>query len=161
MAIGQARSLLNRSDVEAILRAAAGGASPETGDALIFSDLGWTLTPIPGDSSLVTRPNDTVVLVSGDNDNIEVEGSVLRVEVDAAGSTITGVARGVDGKRLIILVPVASAGTLTMSDQDVGSDPENRFANPGGNDLALTNASQPGSVEFIYDGVESRWFRLI
>ena len=81
--------------------------------------------------------------------------TVLRLTSAALGSTITGLAGGVDG-RIVVLYNLATAATdvITLSHEDVLSSAANRF------DLATAanrTISERGTAILIYDGTASRW----
>lgn len=79
--------------------------------------------------------------------------SRLRLAANAAGSTLTGLAGGTDG-RVLILTNV-SANDLTLSPEDAGSAAANRFAMNG-----TVIVGQNQSVQIIYDGPLQRWTML-
>lgn len=95
-------------------------------------------------------------LGAGDNDDVNLGvGTVVRARIagNAAGSNLTGVTGGADGK-LLILTNI-SANEIMIINEDAGSTAANRFAING--DMALP---QNCSAIFIYDDNIDRWTRL-
>lgn len=81
--------------------------------------------------------------------------SVFRL--DPNGNTpavITGLAGGVNGRRITIMRVVGSTGTINFARENAGSTAGNRFANTGA-DWGLTTTF--AALDFIYDGTISRW----
>lgn len=93
-------------------------------------------------------------LASGNTDNYDLGEfvSTLRFTADGAGSTLTGLQGGWDGRRLLILN--VGSGTLSLANQDAGSDAENRMLLVGG---ATVNLAQHRAMELEYDTTTGRW----
>lgn len=92
-------------------------------------------------------------LAAGNNNDYAGVGnsSFARLSADGAGSTLTGVTGGADGRELII---VNLANTLTITHQDAASSAANRFITTAGASIAL---GADDMVTFIYDSTTARW----
>lgn len=79
--------------------------------------------------------------------------AVIRQATDATGSSLSGLTGGAAG-RLICLINIGAAGSLTLTHDDAGSAAANRFSLVAGASLVLAIG---GSVLLWYDDVSSRW----
>lgn len=80
--------------------------------------------------------------------NVVVNGTYHRL---TTGTTISGVAGGVDGRMIIL---GTDGGNRTVQHENAGSTAANRFDLPGGTDIVI---SDDGTAMFIYNGISSRW----
>lgn len=90
----------------------------------------------------------------GDNDDYALGEfvTVVRVTVPGGGSTLTGIANGYDAREIRFIN--VSSNTLSLSDEDAGSEAANRLMLTGG--VAL-NLAQDEMVDFQYDPITERW----
>lgn len=148
MAVQQLRAILNRSDVEAVLRAATGGASPVVGDVLLFTENGWSFRPRSG-----AEPLDTTFTAATVNDFVIGEGvELLSITENAGGTTLTGIAGGFEGRRLLLFKKQTGAGGLVLAHNNAGSALENRFDIAG---VANVTMNDREVVFLMY--LDSRW----
>lgn len=70
---------------------------------------------------------------------------------NAAGTTLTGIVAGLDGDELVI---TAVGNTVTLRNQNAGSQAANRIITGTGADLALTDGQ---SARLFYDITAARW----
>jgi hypothetical protein len=102
--------------------------------------------------ALSTQREDTA-LANGNNNDITCGGrSFVKITGPTGAFSITGVANGFDGKRLVIYNSVAQ--NMTIEYDDANSVAANRIITMTGADLVSTAAA---SVELIYDADASRW----
>ncbi|MBK7032189.1 MAG: hypothetical protein IPH49_02730 [Ignavibacteria bacterium] len=80
--------------------------------------------------------------------------TVVRIAADATVTELTGCAGGRPGR---IMVIIATAGVLRLTNEGAGSLPENRFRLQGANDLLLP---QDASAILWYDEEIQRWRTL-
>lgn len=96
-------------------------------------------------------PYAEVTLVNGNNNNINVKGALLiRVNGPTGAFTITGIAGGATGKLLFLCNPTAQ--NMTVANQNVLSEANNRILTQTGIDITTTNV---GSFILVY--VKDRW----
>lgn len=102
--------------------------------------------------ALSTQREDTA-LANGSNNDITVGGrSFVKITGPTGAFTISGVANGFDGKRIVIYNSVAQ--NMTISNEDANSAAANRITTMTGGDLVSTAVA---TVELIYDADASRW----
>lgn len=91
-------------------------------------------------------------LSAGNNNNYDAgEARVLRLSADAAGSTLTGITKGWEGRRIQIVN--VSANSLTVA-HSTASSAVNQFVSPTGADVVL---GQNDAAEALYDDTSDRW----
>jgi hypothetical protein len=105
---------------------------------------------------IATRATSPAALAVGaTNDYAIGAGTFFRVTPDAAGSAITGLTGGVDGKYITIIN--LGAGTLSFTNQDAGSSAANRIITSTG---ATVTLNTNGRTTLIYDATTLRWRML-
>lgn len=102
-------------------------------------------------------------LANGNNNNYAPTGHaavyLFRLTGDGGGSTLTGLAGGVAGRRVTLCA--ITTDTITITDEDANSTAANRFADLSGVSFILgTGTGSIPCIDAIYDGTSSRW-RLI
>ncbi len=110
----------------------------------VFNDYGLVINEL-----LVV---DSPVQITGDQDNYDpLAAGVLRLTSDAA-RTVTGVGRGRDGRRLVVIN--VGGFNITIAHQNVGSAAANRVITGTAADVALTPDDY---MVLYYDHVTLRW----
>jgi len=82
------------------------------------------------------------------------------IRLDPNGNTpasITGLAGGVNGRRVILMRIPTATGTIRFEQENASSSAANRFSN-GASPITLNTTFE--SMEFFYDGTLSRWVPL-
>jgi hypothetical protein len=102
----------------------------------------------------MSRPTTPSALSSGDNNNYAFTTGfhVLRLQANAAGSTITGIAGGYNGAEISIVN--ISANNLTVANASTNSDEGNRILSGTGADIVL---GQNDMITLWYDQSTPRW----
>jgi hypothetical protein len=108
----------------------------------------WQLAAATGHQTLATSPAQ---LTANQNDYNPGTGVYFRLSSDASRD-ITGIANGVDGRR-ITLVNVGT-NDIVLKNNDAGSTAANRLLTGTGADVTL---GADDSAELIYDATTSRW----
>lgn len=134
---------------------AGGGGGPPSGAA--GGDLTGTypnpsVDRVSGDLALTGDLSPAQITANQNNYNpTSLSGAaILRLNSDG-DYNVTGLAGGSDG-RLMIVINVTAARTLTLTDEDTLSSAANRFA------LGADVAIGPGeSIALVYDSTSSRW----
>ena len=115
----------------------------------IGTDVPSTKLDING--SFATRANSPAGIAANTNDYAIPNFSFIRISSTGAFN-ITGIANGVNGRR-ITLVNVG-VNTITLTNQDALSVAANRLINRNGLSLSLISNAV---AEFIYDATTARW----
>ena len=96
----------------------------------------------------------TATLSNGANHNVTTNGrGVLRITGPTAAFSITGLAGGVEGKRIHIMNRVAQE--MTLANESASSTAANRIETQTGSDIIL--AGRKSSAILVYDATDSRW----
>lgn len=99
----------------------------------------------------------TLVLDANNLNNIQATGgdeiAVLRLDATGTARSVTGFAGGADG-RLLLVLNVGTADTITIVDQSASSSAANRVRTPNAGGLAVRYG---GGALLVYDAVTSRW----
>jgi hypothetical protein len=85
------------------------------------------------------------------------EHTILRLDANAGGSTITGIAGGVHG-RVLIIINIDTTDTITLADENAGSTAANRFMLPGSANHVI--AADYGSATLWYSNTDGRWLLI-
>ncbi len=105
---------------------------------------------------LATRAASPAALAATENDYAGAAGfSFARLSGAGGGSTVTGIAGGVDGRFLVVVN--ISANTITINHQDLGSAAANRVITSTGVAVILT---ADDAAFFMYDATTSRWRQI-
>ena len=117
--------------------------------------MGQIVVPSAGLPGVITP----AVLAAGTTQDYAPAGfpaaGVIRQAVNAAGSTIGGLAGGTEGKVVTFFnISVGGAQTLTFTNEDAGSIAANRFTLPAAGNSTISNIS---SASFRYDSISARW----
>ena len=90
---------------------------------------------------------------NGNNNDIAINSDVwVHITGPTGVFTITGIAGGVDGRRLYLYNAVAQ--DMTIANENASSTAANRITTLTGADVTLTGVSV---THFVYDGTDSRW----
>jgi len=108
-------------------------------------------TKLDIDGSFATRANTPATLTSNTNDWAIPDYAFVRVGSDGAYN-ITGMAGGVDGRRVVICNVVGF--NLTFTNNDVLSSVGNRFTHDSAASIVLGSDE---SIEYIYDATSQVW----
>ena len=101
-------------------------------------------------------------LASGNTNDYAPTGlstaTVIDVDADAAGSTITGLTGGTNGRR-VTFVYNSTAGELFFANESASSSAANRFNLPFASTINLSshNSGEANAITFVYSGAISRW----
>jgi hypothetical protein len=107
--------------------------------------------------SFATR-GGTVALANGRNDNITPPAfAFFRITGPTAAYQISGIANGVDGRRITLFNTVAQ--TLTLNNEDTNSLATNRITTLTGAAIVL-GATRISTADLIYDATALRWIVL-
>lgn len=153
---GSARSVIGRSanstgNVADIAGTTAGFALTDDGSTLAFR----AVDTLPEDIALSGDISHT--LGAGNNNDNAPTGlstaSTIRYTPNSAGSTLTGLTGGADG-RVLLLLNIGTVASITITHQDTNSTAANRFVTPDGLPLVL---GPTASAMIQYDSTTSRW----
>lgn len=103
------------------------------------------------DGSLATRVQ-TFTATNGNNNDCALTKSFVKITGPTGAFTITGIANGFDGKRIVLYN--ATTQNMSITNADANSAVGNRIATNTGGTLATTGT---GTIELIYDGATSVW----
>lgn len=107
-------------------------------------------------SAEIQAVSPAALAAGGVNDYAGADGaSFARLTGGAGGSSITGIANGVDG-RLLVLLNVG-ADNVTLTHQDAASAAANRIITGTGLSVTMTTDD---IVILIYDATTARWRQL-
>jgi hypothetical protein len=140
----------------ALLNLTVGGASkffvkPDGSVGIVTATPAATLDV---NGSFATRVG-TLALVNGRNDGIAIPAFALcRITGPTAAYQISGIANGVDGRRITLFNTVAQ--TLTLNNEDTNSLATARITTLTGANLALA-ATRISTASLIYDATALRW----
>jgi hypothetical protein len=104
------------------------------------------------DGSLATHATSPAGMAATENDYAGAAGSFARLTPNAAGTTITGFAGGVNG-RLLTIVNLGNPN-VTLLHEDGGSVAGNRIITKGGGAIVIPS---DGILSLIYDATAARW----
>ena len=98
--------------------------------------------------------DENITLGAGttNDQTIAASTSVVRMTPNAAGSTLTGMTGGADG-RVVTIFNISTTASITLS-HDTGSANANRFFLPNASSVTIPPLS---GIEFIYDSTSTRW----
>lgn len=110
---------------------------------------------INGPISILGVITPPVLAAGATNDYAPVgfaQASILRLDANAAGSTLTGLAGGAANRYVVLLN--GPTGVLTLAHQNVGSAAANRFTCPGATNLIL---AVDAAAALWYDILGGQW----
>jgi len=114
---------------------------------------GTSLVPMSAITQSVTVLNLTLGL--GVNNNLDLgDATFVRLTPNAGGSSITGVANGFMGRRILFRNLAVPAVGISFNVSDVNSLPQNRIISPTG---AAVNIGTAESIELFYDATSLIW----
>jgi hypothetical protein len=109
-------------------------------------------TKLDVNGDLAFRANTLGALANGNNNDLAIGAfSFIRVASHNAGSTITGIAGGQNGKMVVIYNTV---NNLTIANASASSAAANRIRTMSGANLVTTGE---GTITLIYDSTLSNW----
>jgi hypothetical protein len=134
---------------EAAQDAVGAAVATSTTIALTYSDAGNAIT------GALRMVEAILAVVAGDNNNVVCSNDFMTISADpGAAFTLTGIAGGADGRRLVIYN--ATARNMTISNENAGSLAANRILSLGG----ASATTGPGVVELIYSASATRWILI-
>lgn len=110
-------------------------------------------TVLDVNGSFAIRATTPATLAAGNNNNYAIgNAGALRLAAPGGGSTITGIAGGVNGR--IVIIFNVSANSIVIANQSASSTAANRIITGSGANVTL---AADDAVQLWYDSTTARW----